>query len=72
MVTRSWSIETGQALAIRELADGFQVPHSQLVRALLAYALRSVEAGRLRLEVRPCRYELVSWDDEDGKEQTEW
>lgn len=65
MVTRSWSIEPGQALEIRQLADGFQVPHSQLVRVLLAYALEAVRSGRLRLEVRPCRYELI---DEDGEE----
>lgn len=71
MVTRSWSIEPGQAQAIRELADSLQVPHSQLVRALLAYALRAVNSGRLRLEVRPCRYELVSWAD-DEKEQAGW
>ena len=66
MVTRSWSIEPGQAIIIRQLADGFGVPHSQLVRALLAYALQGVQSGRLRLDVRPCRYELVSWEVEEN------
>ena len=65
MVTRSWAIDPGQAVTIRQLADGFGVPHSQLVRALLAYALQGVQSGRLRLDVRPCRYELVSWEGED-------
>ena len=64
-VTRSWSIELRQAFMIRELADGYQVSHSQLMRALLAYALQGVQSGRLRLDVRPCRYELVSWEVEE-------
>lgn len=58
-VTRTWHVRPDQAEAITAIADEFQIPHSQLARALLDFALGAVESGRLLPDVRPSRYELV-------------
>lgn len=59
VIDRTWRVRPDQAETLAAIADEHQIPHSQLARALLDYALDAVQSGRLRLDVRPSRYELV-------------
>lgn len=59
LVARTWQIPSDLAGEVAALADGLQVPHSALVRELLRHALADARAGRLDLQTRPSRWEIV-------------
>jgi len=68
VVDRTWKVRPDQAEALKAIADEYQILHSELARALLDYALAAVQSGRLRVEVRPSRYELVRLFDTERNE----
>ncbi len=58
-INRTWRIPSDLAQEIAQLADGLQVSHSAVVRELLRHALADVRTGRLDLQARPSRWELI-------------
>ena len=62
-VSRTWLVTIDLAGDVAQLADGLQVTHSAVVRELLRYALAEARAGRLDLQTRPSRWELVGVSD---------
>ena len=68
MIDRTWKVRPDQAEALKAIANEYQILHSELARALLDYALVAVQSGRLRLDVRPSRYELVRLIDTERDE----
>lgn len=64
LIARTWQVQPEQAAALAVIADDYQVSHSELARALLDYALSMYLSGRLRLAVRPTRFELVRLEEE--------
>ena len=69
-INRTWMISRTLAGQVATLADTMQVPHSDLVRALLRHALADVASGRLNLHTRPSRWELVNSPPADGYDST--
>lgn len=65
-VTRTWSVTPMQAQAVKTLADALGINHSELARRLLDFSLAAVRTGALHLEVRPAKWELVPWSDDNG------
>lgn len=63
LVARTWLIPATMAGELAALADGMQVPHSALVRELLRHALADARMGRLDLQTRPSRWEIVGVSD---------
>lgn len=59
LVYRTWQVPVGLALGVAQLADRLQVPHSAVVRELLRHALADTVTGRLDLQARPRRWELI-------------
>lgn len=58
-IFRTWRIPSDLAQEIAQVADGLQVTHSAVVRELLRHALADVRRGRLDLQARPSRWELI-------------
>lgn len=63
LVARTWLIPSALAGEVATLADDMQVPHSALVRELLRHALVDARSGRLDLQTRPSRWEIVGARD---------
>ena len=59
-ISRTWDIDTASAKQIADTADALKISHSALADHLLRFALVEVAAGRLVLNVRPVKYELVN------------
>lgn len=62
-INRTWVVSQDLAGTVAQLADELQVTHSALVRELLRHALADVRSGRLDLQTRPSRWEIVGVSD---------